>query len=316
MKSVKRLTKRQKDIILIVFGSFLSTMVLVSSLFALNFILSADSEANAPYFKNWIFLMFLSMSLARIPMTLEDKTKLNIIRNSIVGVILLGFAIVSLFLGVSLLEYGLIGAIFSLILLANRVIRICEKKSKRSIVLNIIASILLFSLALLFLFGITNSVAEVKTYITVLLLVITSIAIVDILYFCFSRIKLKAMTKIIQKTYAIEILYGLFVLIIASSFIFYIFEEKITSYGDALWYSFAIVTTIGFGDIVATSGLTRIFSVILGIYGLVVVAMLTSIVVNFYNEVSKKDAENNADKKDIDEIVQEQAEEETDKNDK
>ena len=313
MKLKNKLTKRQKDILLIVCGSALSTLVLVSSLFALTYIIGSDGEANTPYFKNYAFLMFLSMSLARIPMTLDDKTKLNIIRNSIVGVILLGFAIVVLFLKVSLLEYCLIGGIFSLILLANRIIRICERKSKRSIVLNIIASILLFCLALIFFVGSTSDI-DVKTFISVLLLVITSIAVMDVLYFCFSRIKLKAMTKIIQKTYAVEILYGLFVLIIASSFIFYIFEEKITSYSDALWYSFAIVTTIGFGDFVATGGLTRAFSVILGIYGLVVVAMLTSIIVNFYNEVSKKEAEDNDDKKDINEILEEQAEEETDKN--
>ena len=315
MKLKKKFTQRQKDILLIVLGSFLSTLVLVSSLFALNFIIGPDSEANTPYFKNWLFLMFLSMALARIPMTLEDMNKLNIIRNSIVGVIFLGFSITVLFLKVSILEYCLIGGIFSLNLIANRIIRICQKKSRRSIVFNVIAAILLFILSLVFFSGVESGI-DVKTYITILLLVITSIAVMDVLYFCFSRIKLKAMAKIIQKTYAVEILYGLFVLIIASSFIFLIFEDKITSFDDALWYSFAIVTTIGFGDFVATALLTRVFSVILGIYGLVVVAMLTSIIVNFYNEVSKKDAENNNEKKDIDEIVQEQAEEESDKNNK
>ena len=56
------------------------------------------------------------------------------------------------------------------------------------------------------------------------------------------------------------------------------------SYGDALWYCFAIVTTIGFGDVASVSVIGRILSVILGFYGIIVVAVITSIIVNFYNE--------------------------------
>ncbi len=45
------------------------------------------------------------------------------------------------------------------------------------------------------------------------------------------------------------------------------------------------MTTIGFGDITATTGIGRLLSVILGIYGIIVVALITSVIVNFYNEV-------------------------------
>ena len=47
-------------------------------------------------------------------------------------------------------------------------------------------------------------------------------------------------------------------------------------------------TTIGFGDITAVSILGRILSVILGIYGIIVVALITSIIVNFYSEVKSE----------------------------
>ena len=63
------------------------------------------------------------------------------------------------------------------------------------------------------------------------------------------------------------------------------------TYGDALWYCFAVVTTIGFGDFSAIRPLTRILSVILGIYGIIVVALITSIIVNFYNEVKDHNEE-------------------------
>ena len=61
-----------------------------------------------------------------------------------------------------------------------------------------------------------------------------------------------------------------------------------TSYVDSLWYSFAVITTIGFGDVTVSTTLGRILSVILGISGIVVVALFTSIIVNFYNEMNKK----------------------------
>ena len=54
---------------------------------------------------------------------------------------------------------------------------------------------------------------------------------------------------------------------------------------------YLLVTTIGFGDITSVTVLGRIISVILGIYGIVVVAILTSIIVNFYTETRTKEEE-------------------------
>ena len=53
---------------------------------------------------------------------------------------------------------------------------------------------------------------------------------------------------------------------------------------DAVWYCFAIVTTIGLGDFTAATLPGRAISAILGLYGIIVVALVTSIIVNFYNE--------------------------------
>ena len=130
-----------------------------------------------------------------------------------------------------------------------------------------------------------------------MIVIMFTVSLFDLLVFAFSRIKLGAMMKIIRKTYVAEILYGLIVLIVSFSFVFMIFESEFTNYGDALWYSFSLVTTIGLGDLAATGALTRILSVILGLYGLIVVAVITSVVVNFYNEVkNKKDGEEKEEK--------------------
>jgi hypothetical protein len=62
-------------------------------------------------------------------------------------------------------------------------------------------------------------------------------------------------------------------------------------YTNALWYCFAVVTTIGFGDMTAVSTIGRVLSVILGVYGIVVVALITSIIVNFYGEMKKSNSD-------------------------
>lgn len=76
-------------------------------------------------------------------------------------------------------------------------------------------------------------------------------------------------------------------------------EPKFENFGDALWYCFAVVTTIGFGDYAASTIIGRILTVILGLYGLVVVAIITSVVVNFYNEIKGKEMFEDGDNKDM-----------------
>lgn len=119
-------------------------------------------------------------------------------------------------------------------------------------------------------------------------IVIMLTCLIDICKMVFSQFNKEILLRIVHKTYAGEILLGLFLLIVAFSLVLMHNEESVHSFGDALWYCFAIVTTIGFGDIVAATAVGRILTVILGIYGIVAVAILTSIIVNFYNEVKDK----------------------------
>ena len=115
----------------------------------------------------------------------------------------------------------------------------------------------------------------------------------------FSSIKLDILKKIIKRSYAVEILSGFAVLIFSVAIVLKSYEPSMESIGDALWYCFALVTTIGFGDYTATTGLGRSLSVILGLYGILVVSMITSIFVNFYSET--KDSEYDDDDEDEDE---------------
>lgn len=61
--------------------------------------------------------------------------------------------------------------------------------------------------------------------------------------------------------------------------------EPDNRYGDALWYCYAVISTAGFGDVVAVTFIGKMCSVLLTIYSLFVVAIATGVVVNFYTQM-------------------------------
>lgn len=103
-----------------------------------------------------------------------------------------------------------------------------------------------------------------------------------------SLVSLTDLGKALNKVHALDVFFGLFVVLMLASFIFPQVEDSITTVGDAWWYSFALITTIGFGDVVATSVTGRILSVIIGFYGIIIVSLLTSSIVVYITEENKK----------------------------
>ncbi len=74
-------------------------------------------------------------------------------------------------------------------------------------------------------------------------------------------------------------------LIVTFAMLLTFFEPNMGKFTDALRYCFAIVTTIGFGDLTTVSDFGRVLSVIPGVYGIVVVALITSVMVSFCGEM-------------------------------
>ena len=135
-----------------------------------------------------------------------------------------------------------------------------------------------------------GNVVDAIQYIFLMLLILARL-ILHVVGISISQMKLNILLNIIRETYVVEILLGLLLMIIACSSIMSTLEPNMSDYGDALWYCFALVTTIGFGDISATTLVGRVLSVFLGIYGIVVVAIITSVIVNFYGEMKRNHAD-------------------------
>lgn len=95
--------------------------------------------------------------------------------------------------------------------------------------------------------------------------------------------KLRILHTVLKKTHADKIILGFVVFLLVCAFIILLVEPDINRYGDALWYCYAVFSTIGFGDIVATAFITKVLSVLVTIYALFATAVVTGVVVSFYN---------------------------------
>ena len=71
--------------------------------------------------------------------------------------------------------------------------------------------------------------------------------------------KLKLLWMILKRTKATQILSGYIVFLFVSAAIIQLVEPDINRYGDALWYCYAVLSTAGFGDIVAMTSLANWF---------------------------------------------------------
>ena len=84
--------------------------------------------------------------------------------------------------------------------------------------------------------------------------------------------KLKLLWMILKRTKATQILSGYIVFLFVSAAIIQLVEPDINHYGDALWYCYAVLSTAGFGDIVAITFIGKLVSVLVTLYTIFVVA--------------------------------------------
>lgn len=99
--------------------------------------------------------------------------------------------------------------------------------------------------------------------------------------------RIKLAYNILRKMNVDKIILSFIVFLIISSFVLVRIEPEINNICEGMWYCFISFTTIGFGDIVAVTTIGKIITVLVALYGIVLVALITGVLVNYYQEINK-----------------------------
>ena len=248
-----------------------------------------ENESNGGYLCGLLFLLLAAMQGLAATQANRAADKLGRLRAILYGGIYLLLTTMYLVFGMTKVTCAIGGCVGVAMLCIGRVVAMIKNRKRRSIVLNI--------LCIAVILGVLAAMITAPGYVFLALMVFIAVReLLLIMRISFSKIRLDVLRKVIRKSYAAEILMGMVLLMVATSVVLHMWEPGMENVLDGLWYCFAIVTTIGFGDFTATTVVGRLLSIVLGLYGIVVVALITSIIVNFYTEVKgDKDDEDEED---------------------
>ena len=97
--------------------------------------------------------------------------------------------------------------------------------------------------------------------------------------------KIRLIRRILKHTGADKIVFGFVGFMLLTALVIWACEPEIHTYREALWYCFTVVSTIGFGDVVVRTPISRGLSVALSIYAIVTLAIFTGVIVNYYTQL-------------------------------
>ena len=283
--SKKTVLNPQSDlirVIIVVLASAFSALILSFSVLAI-INLQEDNFQRASLF---LLLVFISLGFSKLITVIKKKDRKSLVSFIVFLLLDIALGIIIYFGKDNAYLYSLCGGLFCLSIILSRLLKIIYNHSTRGLILNIIIILLVGLLAV----GLFIPVSEDQKYSPIIIICVIAVinALVEVMSGSFNQMNGKVLFKIVIRTYALEVFLGLLTTMVGAAIVFMHYEETIPTFGDGLWYSFAIVTTIGFGDFYAKSLIGRLVSVFLGLYGIIVVAVITSIVVNFYNETAGK----------------------------
>lgn len=97
--------------------------------------------------------------------------------------------------------------------------------------------------------------------------------------------KLQILKNVLVRTRADKIITTYLLFVLLSAIVIRVIEPGISNLPTALWYCYSVISTAGFGDVVVTTFIGKLISVLLTVYSLLVIALVTGVIVNYYNQL-------------------------------
>lgn len=93
--------------------------------------------------------------------------------------------------------------------------------------------------------------------------------------------------RILKRTGTLKVFFSFLLFLAGASAALVVVEPGISTWRDGIWYCFVAATTIGFGDICVVTGIGRVITVLVSMYGILMTAMVPGVVVSYYMEYLK-----------------------------
>lgn len=97
--------------------------------------------------------------------------------------------------------------------------------------------------------------------------------------------KVRLLWVVLKRSGVHKVLIAFVALFMAASLVVWLFEPSLNTYGDALWFMWAVSLTVGLGDFTAITTVGRVVTVICSLCAVLVTAVVTGVVVDYINEL-------------------------------
>ena len=95
--------------------------------------------------------------------------------------------------------------------------------------------------------------------------------------------KWKLLRGVLRKTHTYKIIVAFFAVFFLIALIIWLNDPAIHTYRQSIYYCFMIASSVGNGDVIVSTTLARILTMFLSVYSLFAIAIVTGVVVSYYN---------------------------------
>ena len=95
--------------------------------------------------------------------------------------------------------------------------------------------------------------------------------------------KWKLLRGVLRKTHTYKIIVALFAVFFLIALIIWLNDPAVHTYRQSIYYCFMIASSVGNGDVIVSTTLARILTMFLSVYSLFAIAIVTGVVVSYYN---------------------------------